>query len=172
MLGGYDTSRFDPSTTLSVPMPNRKKTTLVVNLRAIHLYGRTNVTWPAAAVSGSTPFQADSIVPQMWLPLEACKIFEDAFNLTWSDSVETYILTQDSHHGLLQENPSVVFTLSSGEDGSAGNFTLSYSVFDLQMDYPYVASPTPYFPLKRANNPQQYTLGRMFLQEVLRHCGL
>lgn len=44
--------------------------------------------------------------------------------------------------------------------------SLPYSAFDLNISWPHVESSTYYFPLKRAANDTQYTLGRAFLQEA------
>jgi hypothetical protein len=143
-------------------MPSLQNNTLVVNLETIYLHGKDDITWPTVAASKPISVRVDSVLSQMWLPLEACKIFEDTFDLTWNDTAEAYVLNQTTHERLVHLNPSVTFTISSDKDGPARNFTLPYSAFDLQMGDP----PTPYFPLKRANNPVQYMLGRVFLQEV------
>lgn len=47
------------------------------------------------------------------------------------------------------------------------NITLPYASFDLQLTqfYPGINQTTQYFPLRRAANDNQYTLGRTFLQE-------
>jgi hypothetical protein len=147
-------------------MPSRRNTSLIVNLDAIYLHGQTEAKWPAATGSNPIAVRIDSILPQIWLPPDACKVFEEAFNLTWSDAAEAYILDEATHERLLHQNPSVNFTISTGQSGSAKNFTLPYSAFDLRLEYPYVAKSTPYFPLKRANSSMQYMLGRVFLQET------
>jgi hypothetical protein len=69
---------------------------------------------------------------------------------------------------LLESDRSVVFSLSSSRSGdSVKTFTLSYStVFDLEITYPFVDTSSRYFPLKRASRPEQYVLGRAFLQET------
>jgi len=43
---------------------------------------------------------------------------------------------------------------------------LPYAAFDLVADYPLVIDSSRYFPLMRAANESQYTLGRTFLQEA------
>jgi len=43
---------------------------------------------------------------------------------------------------------------------------LPYAAFDLVASHPLVESSSRYFPLKRASNTRQYTLGRTFLQEA------
>jgi hypothetical protein len=50
--------------------------------------------------------------------------------------------------------------------GPSVDIVLPYAAFDLEASYPLVRHPTRYFPLKRAANDSQYTLGRAFLQEA------
>lgn len=170
VLGGYDTSRFDPNTTLNLPMPSNQNSTLVVHVQAIHLHGQTPVvaTWLPPPGTGSLTFRIDSILPQIWLPIEACAIFEQAFGLVWNTTLAFYILDDATRSRLLKENPSVTFSVSDGGGRSATvkNFTLPYSAFDHQLFPPLVIESFYYFPLKRAANPLQYLLGRVFLQET------
>jgi hypothetical protein len=76
-------------------------------------------------------------------------------------------LSEDQHSALLAANPSVTFVLADQESGGQTvSITLPYSAFDLMVEYPIVANPTYYFPLRKAENETQYTLGRTFLQEA------
>ena len=68
------------------------------------------------------------------------------------------------HDSLVEMYPSITFTLSNG--GSSVDIEFPYAAFDLEVDYPIVSQKTRYFPLKRADGIEQYTLGRMFLQEA------
>lgn len=43
---------------------------------------------------------------------------------------------------------------------------LPYGAFDLQASHPIYPNATNYFPLRRADNESQYTLGRVLLQEA------
>jgi hypothetical protein len=166
ILGGYDTSRFNASTTLTVDMPSRQNNTLVVSLESIRLLGQSELSWPTETGSTPLPYRVDSILSQMWLPLEACLMFEQAFGLSWNETLQLYLVDDDTHTRLLQTNPSVSFTFSSNTRTGSQTFTLPYSAFDLQVGPPLVESVTQYFPLKRAVNSTQYMLGRVFLQEV------
>ena len=108
----------------------------------------------------------DTTLPFIWLPLSACTVFEKAFGLTWNDDKDLYLINQTSHKQLLSNNPSVTFTLANQASSSTINVTLPYSAFDLQASNPIFPNGTNYFPLKRATSPDQYTLGRTFLQEA------
>jgi hypothetical protein len=108
----------------------------------------------------------DSSQPSFWLPVEACTLFEKAFNLTWDEKTELYLLTADQHSALVAQNPNVTFTLGNLTAGVNVNITLPYAAFDLNVSFPIVTNSTSYFPLKRAANDTQYTLGRTFFQEA------
>lgn len=77
-------------------------------------------------------------------------------------------MVNDTIHAKLQQlNPTVIFrignTISGGE---VVNIELPYLAFDLQASSPIYPSSKNYFPIRRANNDTQYTLGRTFLQEA------
>jgi hypothetical protein len=127
-------------------------------------------------VSGSDIFLSkpiivalDSLVSQIWLPIGVCHVFESVFGLVWNDTYNLYLLDDAQHSALLARNASITFTLSTGISNSTGrlNITLPYAAFDLLAKPPLAGDQTVhYFPLKRAANETQYTLGRTFLQEV------
>jgi hypothetical protein len=112
----------------------------------------------------------DSTIPHFYLPQSTCKAFESAFGLTWNTTSELYTLNGTQHEALTKLNPSVTFTLSPQIPAKATDqsvsITLPYSAFDLTVSWPYVDSSTAYFPLKRATNETQFTLGRAFFQEA------
>jgi hypothetical protein len=109
----------------------------------------------------------DSTVPSIWLPLAACQQFEKVFNLTWDETTELYLVNDTLHTSLLNSNASFTFSLgNSTKGGEILNITLPYASFDLSVSYPIVANTTRYFPIMRAANDTQYTLGRAFLQEA------
>lgn len=109
----------------------------------------------------------DSTIAQLWLPLSVCYAFEDSFGLEWDEDYGYYFVNDSLHDSLLESNPSVTFTLgSSSSDGDTVDVTLPYAAFDLEIGFPIIENTTRYFPLKRAANSSQYTLGRTFLQEA------
>jgi hypothetical protein len=50
--------------------------------------------------------------------------------------------------------------------GETQNIQLPYGAFDMQASYPFYQNATNYFPIRRAANNSQYTIGRTFLQEA------
>ncbi|KAH6644393.1 aspartic peptidase domain-containing protein [Boeremia exigua] len=161
ILGGYDASQVDPKTALSATMPNAINTTMLVNVKAVSISGYTSSsTWTPA------PFVIDSVLPQIWMSIEACKMFEEAFRLSWNADLQVYTINDTTHDQLLRESPTVTFTVGAKlEGGSTRNYTLPYSAFDLILSPPLVTRETRYFPLKRSQNGINI-LGRAFLQEI------
>lgn len=99
-----------------------------------------------------------------WLPTSVCQSFEKAFGLVWNETAELYLLNETTHSNLLAQNPTFSFTLgASPSDGNTTVIKLPYAAFDL--NYTTTDGTSRYFPLKRADNDTQYTLGRVFLQE-------
>ena len=108
----------------------------------------------------------DSTIPYFYLPLDICQKFESAFGITWNNDVQAYLINDTQHRALEAQNASVTSTLSNLTVGRPVNISLPYAAFDLVADYPLVIDSSRYFPLMRAANESQYTLGRTFLQEA------
>lgn len=109
----------------------------------------------------------DSTIPHIWLPVSACQKFEDTFGLTWNDTLGLYLVNDTLHNSLLSRNISFTFKIGNTTDrGPTIDIVLPYASFDLTVNYPIVSNQTRYFPLLRAENDTQYTLGRTFLQEA------
>ncbi|KAK5136542.1 hypothetical protein LTR08_002886 [Meristemomyces frigidus] len=162
VLGGYDESRFEP-TNLTFPFYTDISRDLLVNVQAITTGSDATNLLP----DGSIPVFIDSTVPTIWLPESACTAFEDAFNLTWSTDYSRYLVNSTQHATLLSNDRSVTFTLGPNvTGGDTVDIILPYGAFDLQVEFPIVENPNTsyYFPLMRAANETQYTLGRAFLQ--------
>ncbi|KAI0161206.1 acid protease [Xylariaceae sp. FL1272] len=162
IFSGYDTSRFTENS-VSFTMADDYTRDLVVSLQSISYSGSTT----SVLLSDSIDIFIDSTDPNLWLPDDVCDAFEQAFGLTIDDASGLY-LVNDTHHVTLQNsNAQVSFRLSDvNSGGSAVTITLPYDAFDLQAESPLVNDTSYYFPLKRAANETQYTLGRTFLQEA------
>ncbi|KAI4138346.1 MAG: hypothetical protein LQ341_004714 [Variospora aurantia] len=165
-LGGYDTSRFVPNN-VTIPFNERDIRDLTVNINAISMVS-ADAGQPYDLLSDSIAAYVDSTIPWIYLPVEACKKFEDAFGITWSEQLQGYPINDSLHETLTSQNASVIFTISNYISGSGPSvdITLPYAAFDLIMKPPMVRQSQRYFPLARAANESQYTLGRTFLQEA------
>lgn len=164
IFGGYDASLFTPNS-LTIPMSPDVSRDLVVGLQSI------TATYSAGSKlllpSGGIFSFVDSTLPYIWLPVDACLAFENAFGLVWDEKTELYLVNDTLHASLSKLNPTFTFTIGvSKAGGQTVDLDLSYASFDLQAKPPLVSNATRYFPLKRAANDTQYTLGRAFLQET------
>ena len=163
-LGGYDQSRFTPND-LSFTFSSDPGRDLVVGIQSISFSGSDVEGTPLLP----TPSYAmiDSTIPDIWLPLDACTAFEKAFRITWDPIHLKYLVNETIHETLLKENASVTFQLGNSIDsGATTGIVLPYASFDLQLGPPILPNVTRYFPLRQAQNTNQITLGRSFLQEV------
>lgn len=159
-LGGYDPSRFiQNDVTFSFNEINTRELTVNINnifINAKHSGAPTTSTRIIAAL-------IDSTVPYIYLPLDLCKIFEDTLGIEWDDEVQAYLVNDTLHGALQAQNSTVTFSLGDSSQAQTVNISLPYSAFDLTANYPLVTNRSRYFPLMRATNESQYTLGRKFL---------
>lgn len=166
-LGGYDSSRLFPNNVSFslAPDVSRDLTVGVQSITATYANG-------SAVSLLLEPIWTfiDSTIPYIYLPVDACKEFEKWFGLVWNTTYQTYFVDDALHESLVAENNNFTFKIGNTETGGPTiDICLPYSSFDLVMDYPLVPSDLSgvrYFPLMRAANQSQYTLGRTFLQEA------
>ena len=170
VLGGYDESLFEPND-LTCAFNADDAIDLTLNVHSISMS-----TGGGNKFLSSTSFPAfvDSTVPYLYLPVSVCQQFEAAFGIQYDNATELYLVNHTLHNHLLTLNANVSFTVTSVTAEVLVDIVLPYSAFDLVVDYPLVKSKTRYFPLKRAKNDAQATLGRTFLQEAsaFRHACL
>ena len=172
-LGGYDSSRFTPNYASHSLAPDISRD-LVITLESITLDATTGMTSQSLLPTPIATF-IDSTQPFIYLPLEACQAFEGAFGLEWNETTEAYWVNDTLHQTLLRTNPTLTFGIRDPEGGPSVDIVFPYGSFDLHPSYPLVPDPKGYplvqdtmgyFPLQRAANDSQYTLGRTFLQEA------
>jgi hypothetical protein len=164
ILGGQDTSRYIANS-LSFSFAPDTSRELVVGLQSISATDGAGKETPLLP-KGVLSF-VDSTVPHIWLPTEACRRFEQILGLTYDETSHLYLVNDALHDRLMASNYSFSFQLgNTRSDGPSINITLPYAAFDLTASPPLVAQTSRYFPIKRAANDTQYTLGRTFLQEA------
>ena len=163
-LGGCDSSRFTPND-VSFGLGTDLGRQLVVGLEKIS-YSDSDNTDQSLLTDGILTL-VDSTVPTIWLPLDACHAFEQAFGIDYDPIHNLYLVNDTVHDKMVKQNASVTFQLANTLGSTTSvNITLPYSSFDLEVDYPIVSKPSKYFPLRRAADDTQYTLGRTFMQEA------
>lgn len=163
-FGGYDLSRLIPNNVTFNLAPDVSRD-LVVGLQSITSTAANGST--ISLLPNSILTFIDSTLPYIWLPLEACQVFETAFGLKYNDTAHLYTVDDTLHQSLTARNPNFTFQIGNYRTGGPTvDIVLPYASFDLLVSYPRVLNATRYFPLKRAANDTQYTLGRTFLQEA------
>ncbi|KAI9686095.1 MAG: hypothetical protein M1822_004078 [Bathelium mastoideum] len=159
-LGGFDASRFQPNN-LTFAFAADFSRDLLVSLQSITY----DTTGSSPLLASSIDIFIDSLVTELWLPVNVCEAFARQFNLTWNTQGQLYLLDETAHAALLAQNPTFIFTIGqAGGGGDTTDIVLPYAAFDLNLTSPIVGNTTRYFPLKQAQNSSQYTLGRTFLQ--------
>lgn len=182
-LGGYDESKFYTNDVRFKFHPEDIRD-LTVNLDAI-TYNLTTSSGSSSRkevqsetskhlLQSPIPVFLDSSTPYIHLPLSACLAFEQAFNLTYHNSSQLYLLDENQHSSLLAVNPTITFHLKDPVTNVTIPIALPYSAFDLEVSYPLVAgegkenwdTKSRYFPLKRTDDESQHALGRVWFQEA------
>ena len=162
-LGGYDASRLTPND-INFTLASDISRDLVVVIQSIRF--SDSVTPSDDLLEDGILAFIDSTVPHIWLPLSSCQAFEKAFGIKYDDATNLYLVSDKLHDQLVAQNASVTFVLGNEvAGGQTVEITLPYLSFDLQADYKFLNKSSRYFPLRRADNDTQYTLGRTFLQE-------
>ncbi|KAF7195187.1 hypothetical protein HII31_03393 [Pseudocercospora fuligena] len=164
-LGGYDSMRFDPNNSVSVPFSINPSQDLQINLQSITYNGTTTQSSSYLLTDTITAY-VNSMINYIWLPPEVCDVFESAFGLEYDAATEFYLMNDTTHANLLAENPTFTFTLGGANSTETATIVLPYAAFDLNVSYPHVNGSQWYFPIKRAQYISQYTLGRVFWQEA------
>ncbi|KAF2168426.1 hypothetical protein M409DRAFT_65418 [Zasmidium cellare ATCC 36951] len=165
-LGGYDTNRFEaPGISMAMNGDNSRPLQVGVQriLAANTLDGTVNLL-PTAIYHF-----IDSSVPHMWLPDDSIDAFVSAFGLTYDNETDLFLINDTMRSQMLDLNPTITFVLGASTTGSATDsvsIELPYAALDLQASYPFYENATNYFPIRRAANDTQYTIGRTFLQEA------
>ncbi|KAL9091091.1 MAG: hypothetical protein Q9165_005018 [Trypethelium subeluteriae] len=163
-LGGYDASRFEQSN-ITFPFGPDDSRSLVVNVLSI--LAESTLSGTANMMSETILSLIDSSIPEIWLPQDACDQFTTHFGLQYDSQTDRYLVNDTIHSQLKTLNPTVTFRLAVDALGSSfQDIILPYAAFDLQVSYPIYQNATNYFPIRRAANNTQYTIGRTFLQEA------
>jgi hypothetical protein len=165
--GGYDQSRFVPNN-VTFPFDANDSRKPSLNIQSIVTQDMNGATVGLIAKDEGPAYTVvDFAESQIWLPVSWCDEFAKAFNLTHDNSTDLYLVDPSTHAYLIEKNPSITFGLGQTSDpGQRVNVVLPYSAFDQQASYPIYENATNYFPIRRAYNDTQYTLGRTFFQEA------
>ncbi|KAL8822800.1 MAG: hypothetical protein Q9191_006468 [Dirinaria sp. TL-2023a] len=137
-LGGYDSSRFTPND-VEFSFASDISRDLVVGLQSIQ-FSDAQTQNKELLPSGSILTFIDSTIPHIWLPIDACKAFEDAFGITYDNKTELYLVNNTLHDTLTKQNANVSFIIANQlQGGSTVTITFPYAAFDLRVEYPIVS---------------------------------
>jgi hypothetical protein len=161
VLGGYDSTRFQ-SNNITFPFGDDISLDFQVAIQSV----TTNMTDTPLLSTGIISY-VDSLVPDIWLPIKTCQLFEEAFGLVWDNTTELYLMNDTLHESLLEKNPTVSFKVGPQVSGASITIDMPYWNFYHTATFAYVGNSSGlYFPLRRAANDTQYVLGRTFLQSA------
>ncbi|KAH7412285.1 aspartic peptidase domain-containing protein [Phaeosphaeria sp. MPI-PUGE-AT-0046c] len=167
-LGGFDASRIVPNDLTFTMAPDNERD-LVVGVTNITASTATNQKNITLLTRNDLNMFIDSTIAEMWLPVEVCKAFEDAFALKYDNKTKLYLVNDALHDTLKAQNPSITFTLGQKYSTETTiQITLPYAAFDLEASPPYrgLQQKSRYFPIRQGLNSSQWVLGRTFLQEA------
>ena len=167
-LGGYDETIMGEPMEFIFAGDNERDT--LPALQSISTPSQTDSS-PVGTELLPAPIYAylDATVAEIWLPVEACQAFENEFGLVYDNYTQLYLVNDSLHNTLLDRDASITFTLGIGTSGGQTvSIELPYAAFDQVANAPYqgLSNKTRYFPLRRAMNDTQYTIGRTFFQEA------
>ena len=163
-FGGYDAARFVPNN-ITFDFSSNQARDLSVGLQSIRLLTPNQSS--IELLPSPIETLIDATVPQIWLPVAACQLFEKAFHLVYNDTIGLYFFSSTNPP---MQNSTLSFQIApTTANASAVNITIPFAALNLHLtsDYPgNNPKNTQYFPLHRAANGSQYTLGRSFLQQA------
>lgn len=164
-LGGYDQARYkSPGISLGLDPITHFPAVGVQSIVATNTLSGTLSLLPSADTFIAP---IDSAYPHIWLARAACDEFETAFGLTYDARTDLYLVNNTIRSRLLQLSPSITVAIGQNASGApTSDVVLPYAAFDLEVGLPIYNSSTRYFPIRRAANDSQLTLGRTFLQEA------
>ncbi|KAK8169157.1 aspartic peptidase domain-containing protein, partial [Phyllosticta citrichinensis] len=176
ILGGYDQTRLEPTkfnfTFTSTGDENDYSKSLSVSVQSIEVSNTLSGSSEKLTASSHVSI-IDTTVAQLWLPVDICSKFESAFGIAYDATTGLYTINETTRTTLKTINPTITIALAdpsgpTNDDGSSttASIQLPFAAFDLQASWPYYENPTYYFPIRRAANDSQYTLGRTLLQEA------
>lgn len=165
-LGGYDTIRFVPNN-VSFPLRSNLPGQLVVALTSMTTDLHANLASDTVLMPDGIYATIDPLLTELWLPLAACQLFESAFNLTWNETAQLYIMDSKTSDALNDVNPNVTISIAPTLTSETFvSIVFPYLAFQQTIGPPFLEHYRLVFPLKRATTESQYALGRTFMQQA------
>ena len=182
-FGGVDTNRFVQTDT-TFALDSALQPVVAINAITVSAEpasdtsSKPNWTSPLSlsTAADAALFTIDSSTPFLWLPEDVCDRFAEAFGLYYNETLQLYTFEGNSTGQSQLPDWGLTFTFTIADLPGSSNsieLTLPYETFDLELTYPfptywanYTSPAVKYFPVRKAANSSQLTIGRMFLQET------
>jgi hypothetical protein len=180
-LGGIDLNRFVPND-ISFDLASGFQPVIAINAISVSSNplstAATKPTWSQSTLQQSAQaelYTIDTSTPFLWLPEKVCDAFAQSLNLTYNQTLQLYLYSNGTDPSALTDwNLNFTFTLADLPGSSKSlDISLPFNAFNHQLSFPFPAlnatygSPAVnYFPIRKAANNTQYTIGRVFLQEA------
>lgn len=173
VLGGYDKSRvlgsvasFDTVGIGGEPIINMIDATIGVEIGGTPFNTTDIGSLYRADGNASVPMSLNPLVPYMFLPFGMCEAISEWLPVSYLPNLGLYAWnTKDYRYEAIINSPAYLsFTF---QQSTTTNITIKvpFSLLNLTLDTPLVATPQPYFPCKPfQSQDNRWFLGRAFLQ--------
>lgn len=93
---------------------------------------------------------------------------ETALGLQYQADSDLYLINDTMHAKLVSSKPTFTFKFGNTQydTNNFTNIVLPYAAFDLKVGWPIYSTDQNYFPIRRATDSKQNTIGRALLQEA------
>ncbi|KAJ4373945.1 hypothetical protein N0V83_002684 [Neocucurbitaria cava] len=164
VLGGYDSTRFEPNN-LTFAFGADISLDFQVAIQRITANNTNDGMLTTPVIS-----YISTLVPDIWLPTEACNAFQSAFHLSYDLQTEAFYVNSSQHALNLASNPLVAFQVGPEVSGASVTINMPYWNFFLAAKdadgVSTIAEGAFRFPIRRATDDTQFILGRAFLQSA------
>lgn len=164
VLGGYDSTRFEQNNVV-FPFGADISLDFQVAIQRITMDGSNDGLLSAPIIS-----YISTLVPDIWLPFDACTAFQRAFGLSYNNNTEAFYVNSSQHALNLASKPVARFQVGPQTSGDSTVINMPYFNFyladkDIEAD-PILKEGGFRFPIRRAAKDTQFILGRAFLQSA------
>ena len=172
-LGGYDANRLVPHNTTFTLNPSQNPEVYIDSITVQNSTMSNDLVLSPDRISAVI----DSSTPYLWFPKVACDRFANSLGLVYDSTLNLYTFPDNSSQRDVLQRSNLTFTFSLSDVSVSPNLVtirLPYVAFDLQLRFPAIPNTVAgaanaqkfYFPLRQAASEDQYTIGRVFLQEA------
>ncbi|CCX31453.1 Similar to hypothetical protein SNOG_05763 [Phaeosphaeria nodorum SN15]; acc. no. XP_001796160 [Pyronema omphalodes CBS 100304] len=135
VLGGYNAIRFQPNNvTFNLGTEQYKEIKAPLTSLTLSMTKESGIKPINNILDKPINVSINSITSYIWLPKTACEKIEKAFNLTWNEAEQFYLLDDVTYQNLKKASPTFTFTLSNGTGDV--HINIPYEALDLDIALP------------------------------------